>query len=142
MMEVLEVKHAKYNGDGTISALVKWSGKDEEDAELHPFLASPADVEEHGRVLFEDLVAGKFGAVAKYTTEDERHDKRVANIAELSRLIAEADDVIRPLSDERDAEVISDGDLKRWKAWVKYRKALRELDVESVADVKWPSQPQ
>lgn len=57
-------------------------------------------------------------------------------------LISEADGVIRPLADERDAEVISDSDLKRWKAWVKYRKALRELDVESVPDVKWPTKPQ
>lgn len=140
-MEVQEVKDAKYNGDGTISALVKWKVKDEEDGELHPFLASPNDVEEHGRVLFSKLVEGRFGAVAPYTVEDARRDKRVANIAELSRLVAEADDMIRPLSDERDAGIISNVDLSRWKAWIVYRKALRELDV-SKDEVAWPSKPE
>lgn len=140
MMEVLEVKHAKYNGDGTISAFVRWKGRSEEDEELHPFLASPNDVEEHGRVLFSELVAGRFGAVAPYTAEDARRDKRVANIAEQSRLVAEADDVIRPLSDERDAGIISNVDLSRWRAWIVYRKALREIDLTR-DEVAWPAKP-
>ena len=31
-----------------------------------PFSASPDDVEEHGREIFEDAVAGKFGIIAEY----------------------------------------------------------------------------
>ena len=35
------------------------------DLEL-PFRASPTDFEEHGRNLFSDIVAGKYGAIADY----------------------------------------------------------------------------
>ena len=56
-------------------------------------------------------------------------------------LLSDADSVIRPLSDERDAGIISDDDFDRWKAWVVYRKALRELDV-SKDDVVWPAMPE
>ncbi len=31
-----------------------------------PFSASPDDVEEHGRAIFADAVAGKFGTIAEY----------------------------------------------------------------------------
>lgn len=58
-----------------------------------------------------------------------------------SGLSKEADNVIRLLSDERDAGIISDDDLTRWEAWVKYRKALRELDV-TATDIKWPAKPE
>lgn len=53
----------------------------------------------------------------------------------------EANSIIKVLSDERDAEIISDDDLARWKAWVKYRKALRETDM-SHEDVEWPDKPE
>lgn len=35
------------------------------DEEL-PFTASPNDVEEHGRVIFTDLVAGKYGSIGEF----------------------------------------------------------------------------
>jgi hypothetical protein len=31
-----------------------------------PFTASPDDVEAHGRAIFADLVAGKYGAIGEY----------------------------------------------------------------------------
>lgn len=31
-----------------------------------PFTASPDDVEAHGRAIFADLVAGKYGPIAEY----------------------------------------------------------------------------
>ena len=48
---------------------------------------------------------------------------------------------INILSEERDAGIISDDDLERWKAWVAYRKSLRELDV-TATDIKWPAKPE
>lgn len=35
--------------------------------EVLPFLARPDDVEAHGRQIFADLVAGKYGPIAEYT---------------------------------------------------------------------------
>ncbi len=34
--------------------------------ELLPFTANPNDVEAHGREIFEDIVAGKYGPIAEY----------------------------------------------------------------------------
>lgn len=36
-------------------------------AEELPFTASPSDPEAHGRQIFADLVAGKYGPIADYT---------------------------------------------------------------------------
>ena len=35
--------------------------------EALPFTASPNDVEAHGRKIFADIVAGKYGPIAEYT---------------------------------------------------------------------------
>lgn len=40
------------------------------DAEL-PFRATPIDSEAHGRLLFEELVSGKYGAIAEYVPPQE-----------------------------------------------------------------------
>lgn len=39
--------------------------------EVLPFTASPNDPEPHGRAIFADLVAGKYGAIADYTPPPE-----------------------------------------------------------------------
>lgn len=36
-----------------------------------PFTASPTDVEAHGRAIFADIVAGKYGAIGEYVPEGE-----------------------------------------------------------------------
>jgi hypothetical protein len=39
--------------------------------EILPFTASPNDVEAHGRAIFADLVAGKYGPIAEYVASPE-----------------------------------------------------------------------
>lgn len=39
--------------------------------EVLPFAASPNDVEAHGRAIFADLVAGKYGPIAEYVPPPE-----------------------------------------------------------------------
>lgn len=39
--------------------------------EVLPFTASPNDVEAHGRAIFSDLVAGKYGPIAEYVAPPE-----------------------------------------------------------------------
>lgn len=41
--------------------------------EKFPFTASPADVEEHGRVLFNNIVSGKYGSIAEYISPTPEH---------------------------------------------------------------------
>ena len=45
-----------------ITCLVKWSHLDQE----HPFGANAWDTEPHGKQLYEELKAGKYGPVAPY----------------------------------------------------------------------------
>lgn len=39
--------------------------------EVLPFTASPNDSEAHGRAIFADLVAGKYGPIAEYVAPPE-----------------------------------------------------------------------
>lgn len=39
--------------------------------EVLPFTASPNDVESHGRAIFADIVAGKYGSIAEYVAPQE-----------------------------------------------------------------------
>tara|TARA_R100001510_G_C7613492_1_gene176322 strand:+ start:357 stop:659 length:303 start_codon:yes stop_codon:yes gene_type:complete len=54
------------NGDPLkcIECEAKWSHMGDSSQEWQKFLASPEDTAEHGRLLFEDLKAGKYGTVA------------------------------------------------------------------------------
>ena len=57
----MNVRSPRYNAVGTINLdlehpIIGWI----------PFTASPDDVEEHGRVLYEKAVSGEFGDIAEY----------------------------------------------------------------------------
>jgi hypothetical protein len=39
--------------------------------EVLPFTASPNDTEAHGRAIFADLVAGKYGPISEYVASPE-----------------------------------------------------------------------
>ena len=39
--------------------------------EVLPFTANPKDPEAHGRAIFADLIAGKYGAIAEYVPPSE-----------------------------------------------------------------------
>ena len=133
----VKVIDAKYDASGTISCKIKLT-LDQED--YWSVTASPLDSAEHGVRLFNELKSGKWGDVAAYTEEDQKQDRIIQDSLLQSDLIGKANLVISPLSDERDAGIISDDDLERWKAWVAYRKSLRELDV-TAEEIEWPSKP-
>ena len=62
----LKLFNPRYNADGTIDC--EW------DHPVHgviPFTASPHDVEEHGRAMFEWLARGDFGPVAPYVPDED-----------------------------------------------------------------------
>ncbi|EBA4670312.1 DUF4376 domain-containing protein [Salmonella enterica] len=78
-MKILTAKDAVYTENGLINCLVHFEGF----ADFIPFTASPGDPEEHGRQLYADLKAGKYGPVTPFTVTPEmitaakaaRHDE-------------------------------------------------------------------
>ncbi|EAZ5563189.1 DUF4376 domain-containing protein [Salmonella enterica] len=62
-MKIITAKNAAYTENGFIVCQVHFDGFDD----FIPFTASPDDTEEHGRQLFADLKAGKYGPVAPFT---------------------------------------------------------------------------
>jgi hypothetical protein len=59
--KIMNAKNPKYNEDGTIDIDIE-----SEKYGWIPFTASPTDVEAHGRGIFADIVAGKYGPISEY----------------------------------------------------------------------------
>ncbi|EBG6881514.1 DUF4376 domain-containing protein, partial [Salmonella enterica subsp. diarizonae serovar 61:r:z53] len=66
-MNIITAKDAVYNEGGTINCLAHFEGFND----FIPFTASPDDTEEHGRQLYADLKAGKYGPVTPFTVTPE-----------------------------------------------------------------------
>ncbi|HAG4666379.1 TPA: DUF4376 domain-containing protein [Salmonella enterica] len=66
-MNILAVKDAVYTENGFIVCQVHVDGFDD----FIPFTASPNDTEAHGRQLYTDLKAGKYGSVTPFTVTPE-----------------------------------------------------------------------
>ncbi|EEN8048486.1 DUF4376 domain-containing protein [Salmonella enterica] len=66
-MKIIAAKDNAYTESGLINCLVRFEGF----ADFIPFTASPDDPEEHGRQLYTDLKAGKYGPVAPFTVTPE-----------------------------------------------------------------------
>ncbi|EAB8479192.1 DUF4376 domain-containing protein [Salmonella enterica subsp. enterica serovar Java] len=66
-MKIVNAKNGEFLENGFINALVYFEGFDN----FVQFTASPDDPEEHGRHLYADLKAGKYGPVAPFTVTPE-----------------------------------------------------------------------
>ncbi len=66
-MEIIAAKNSVYTESGMINALIHFEGFDD----FVPFTASPDDTEGHGREIFAELKAGKYGPVAPFTVTPE-----------------------------------------------------------------------
>lgn len=66
-MNVINVKNARYTEAGLIDCDVLFEGA----GDYIPFTAMPDDPEEHGKKLFESLVAGEWGEIAPFTVTQE-----------------------------------------------------------------------
>ncbi|EDO2065432.1 DUF4376 domain-containing protein [Salmonella enterica] len=66
-MNIITAKNGVYTESGLINCLVHLEGFDD----FIPFTASPDDPEAHGRRLYADLKAGKYGPVAPFTVTPE-----------------------------------------------------------------------
>ncbi|EEP9437558.1 DUF4376 domain-containing protein [Salmonella enterica subsp. enterica serovar Reading] len=66
-MNIITVKRAIYTESGLIDCLVEIDNPEG----TYPFTASPDDPEEHGRQLYADLKAGKYGPIMPFTITPE-----------------------------------------------------------------------
>lgn len=66
-MKIIAVKDGAYTESGMINAMVHFDGFDN----FVPFTSTPDDTEEHGRQLYADLKAGKYGPVTPFTVTPE-----------------------------------------------------------------------
>ncbi|EMD4188127.1 DUF4376 domain-containing protein [Salmonella enterica] len=66
-MNIISVRNGVYTENGNINSEVHFEGFDD----FIPFTASSDDSEEHGRQLYADLKAGKYGPVAPFTVTPE-----------------------------------------------------------------------
>ncbi|EIB1050954.1 DUF4376 domain-containing protein [Salmonella enterica] len=66
-MKIITAKNGVYTENSLINCLVHFEGF----ADFIPFTASPDDPEEHGRHLYADLKAGKYGPVTPFTVTPE-----------------------------------------------------------------------
>lgn len=86
-MQITDVKHPVWaNAEHT---MINVMATHSEFGEI-PFSASSDDVEAHGREIFADAIAGKFGPVAEYMAHVPTAEEiRAGKIAEMARIEAE-----------------------------------------------------
>lgn len=102
-----------------------------------PFHATPFDVEEHGRDIFERAKKGEFGEIAEWTPPTTEQLAQRAR-GHRDNLLSELDSIVsNPL---RWASFTTE----QQTAWANYRQAL--LDVPQQADfpntINWPTKPE
>ncbi|ELJ4826498.1 DUF4376 domain-containing protein, partial [Salmonella enterica] len=66
-MKIISVKNPACTENGLINCMVEFDGLDG----IYPFTANPNDPEAHGRQLYADLKAGKYGPVTPFTVTPE-----------------------------------------------------------------------
>lgn len=66
-MNIISARNGVYTENGNINSEVHFEGFDD----FIPFTASPDDPEAHGRQLYADLKAGKYGPVTPFTVTPE-----------------------------------------------------------------------
>ncbi|EJD3031052.1 hypothetical protein M1U61_005173, partial [Salmonella enterica] len=66
-MNIISARNGVYTENGNIDSEVHFEGFDD----FIPFTSSPDDSEEHGRQLYADLKAGKYGPVTPFTVTPE-----------------------------------------------------------------------
>ena len=109
--------------------------------EWYQYCASDSDVSEIGRLIYEELKSGKFGAPVDNIEKRKKERKGMLNQIEKNRLLQEADAIIQPMLGYALADILSNAEKSRLKAWNEYRKTLEDVDV-TATDIEWPAKPE
>ena len=72
-----------------------------------------------------------------YTPEEHQEQARI----EQRTRIASAANMIAPLQDAVDLDIVSDAEKARLEGWKRYRVMLNRLDITAAPDIDWPPTP-
>lgn len=121
-----------------IDCLVKFDAFDQE----VPFAADADDIEEHGRKIFAECAAGKYGPVADFVPRDD--DVLAANAQQdKAEKLAYATQQIAPLQDAVDLGMATPEEEALLKAWKLYRVQLNRIEQQPgyPREIQWPELP-
>ena len=113
----------------------------DETGEWYPYCASDSDVSEIGRLIYEELKSGKFGEPIDNIEKRKKEREGMLNQIKKSALLQEADAIIQPMLGYALADILSNADKSRFKAWNEYRKTIEDVDV-TAANIEWPTKPE
>lgn len=105
------------------------------------FLAAPQDPEAHGRAIYAECIAGRWGDVPDYfPTEAEFFNAATERI---ERAVHHANSAITKYQDRIDVDDASATDIACARAWKIYRVGLRRLPEQSHFPhrITWPIAP-
>jgi len=104
--------------------------------EVFPFLATPHDMEQHGKDLFQKIVSGVYGPIAPYAETPIYIPSAQENKEKAENLLAESDWVNQP--DVYDTNTIPH--LLNRDEFLEYRSQLRMIAISPVDGIlEWPS---
>lgn len=126
-----------------------------EDGTIGAFTAMPTDPIKYGADLYHALREGKYGKVDIAPTPDDyrwekgqwvrlgRHETMRAILAaqKKSTLMQQAHDVIAPLQDAVNLDMVSEAEKATLLVWKKYRVWLNRVDITQAPDIDWPEVP-
>ncbi len=105
------------------------------------FQAMPTDPELLGRTIYEECVAGKYGAIAPYLPDPQA----LLNVIEAQRDagLRHAEIATRGLNDAFVAGILDTDQASRFREWASYQLALRTLEQQAgfPEQIEWPTAP-
>ena len=131
-----DVRHCVRQANGILCEV-----KFEANRHYWPFLATPDDVEAHGRVIYAECEAGKWGDVPDYfPTEAElciAAQERIENGLHYANI------AVTKYQDRVDIDDATEADLALLTAWKKYRVSLNRLPEQPDYPhrLTWPVSP-
>ncbi|AMO81149.1 tail fiber assembly protein [Obesumbacterium proteus] len=136
-MEFFNITDARYT-DTLKTAVGCMVSLGRADAELVPFTACMDDIEDYGRIFYQDLIAGKYGEIQSYI-EPTLTSGEAESIK--SNKLSEATIIISTLQDAIDLEMATDEEPAQLKAWKTYRVLLSRADTSHAPNIDWPPIP-
>ncbi len=129
----MNARNPQYNAAGTVDLEF-----DHPEYGWIPFTASPDDIEQTGRDLYAQAVAGDFGPIAPYVPPPPYVAPAEANKAEAERRLAKTDWVNQPdVYDPANTPHLTNRD-----AFIAYRSQVRAIAVNPVSgNLDWPTEP-
>ncbi|WP_420489102.1 tail fiber assembly protein [Lelliottia amnigena] len=104
-----------------------------------PFTATPDDVEEYGRAIYDAAHSGVFGKIAEYVPPPIDYVGQAD--AEKAQRLNDATIAIAPLQDAVDLGIATEDEIAQLNAWKNYRVEVNRVDTSAAPNISWPIPP-